>query len=334
MQCKVCQCEIVDDRYRLVAKWPFCLECFEQLGAKPSGAKAEGGNLNATQVMAPSAAQAPLEHGDAPTLPGLHAPPAPRHDGAAGGLNPQVPAPPRYDFTQPPAGGLNPQAPAAPRYDGAASGLNAQAPAEPSRSAKHTRCIACNRALSPNEEAPFGICVQCRTGLIAEPFKKLLEQDNKEAAEREKAREAAEAAAAAAAPVEVVTPGVLGKKTCAQCGRRLLEPGGYHVIDGQWFCPSCAHAAQTNAKPSEVKHQASAGPASMRAPGAPGGALPAAMLINCDACDRPTLSNDFDRIEGFSLCRPCVSVDLDGALSLARARHRAKLKKLKDEFLG
>jgi len=269
VQCKVCQREIVGDNYRLVAKWPFCLECFDGLGAKPP----EGDEVQRAHTPGPA-------HAEAAELP---------------------------------------------------------RPVPPPRPSRPAHCVSCARPLSPNEEAPFGICVQCRTGLIAEPFKKILEQDAKEAAEREKAREAAEETADTPMPLDIVPPGVLGKKTCAQCGRRLLEPGGYHVIDGQWFCPACAHEARTKAKPQDVRHPASAGtaPASVRAASLPAAVLaPPVVLVHCDACERPTLSNELDRVEGFSLCKPCVSVDSDGALSVARARHRAKLKKLKDEFLG
>jgi formylmethanofuran dehydrogenase subunit E len=262
VECKGCQSAIVEDQYRLVAEWPFCLECFERLRTGPARAK-----------------------------------PEPLPDGGASSPNLRPPSEPA----------LTP------------------APAPDPQRGRGAKCVACERSLSPGDEAPFGICVQCRTGLIADPFRRILEQEARETAAREKAEKAAEETASE--PQEIVPVGVLGKKTCAGCARRLLEPGGYHTIDGKFFCPACAYEARAKAQQREA---ASARAAVAVRSTRPASAVPAA----CEACDRPLAAADVEAVEGFSLCRPCISVDVEAALDVARARHRARLRKLREGLAG
>jgi hypothetical protein len=156
------------------------------------------------------------------------------------------------------------------------------------------------------------VCVECRGRLFAEPLARLLAQEE---AERE-AEERAAAEARIATPPEPVQPvGVAGKKTCAECGRRLIEPGGYKVLEGLPFCPACAHARP---------------PAAPSPP--PRATAPEAPATSCDACDRPlVVSSGADVVEGFFLCAPCRSVDVATALVVARAKHRARLLALARE---
>lgn len=155
--------------------------------------------------------------------------------------------------------------------------------------------------------------------LFAEPLRKLLAQEEAERAAAERA--AAEEASAARVPEPIEPVGVAGKKTCTACGRRLIEPGGYKMLDGRPFCPACAHAAAAHAE--TVVVTASTPP-------------PAdASKSSCDACERPLVNPPAeDAVEGFFLCAPCRTVDLATALIVARARHRQRLSALARQVAG
>jgi formylmethanofuran dehydrogenase subunit E len=167
----------------------------------------------------------------------------------------------------------------------------------------------------------LGICAKCRHELIVLPFQKVMEREARLGAAQ--AEEEQLALAAAAVPIprdEIFTPGTPGKKRCAQCARRLLEPGGYQVVDGKPYCPDCLTEVQ--AREATALAPTVGAPLQSREPTQP----------TCDACERPLAAADAALIEGFSLCRPCVRVDVETALSLARARHKARLRRLHDEL--
>lgn len=122
------------------------------------------------------------------------------------------------------------------------------------------------------------------------------------------------------------TPGS-GAVTCAGCERPMPGPGSYRVLRGKPYCAACvpffaqlpaaAYEAPAANSPSSI-------PASSSPLGRPG---------QCDCCRR-ALDQDAEQREGFELCSACLTSDAELALSVARARHRRALARLRSKLEG
>lgn len=98
------------------------------------------------------------------------------------------------------------------------------------------------------------------------------------------------------------TPGT-GTVHCTGCGRPMPGLGSYHLVDGKPQCPACF------ARAAHVQHVTrEANPAK-----------------RCDCCQRPLHAGHQRMERGFFLCLSCCDSDLELALGIARARHRAWL---------
>ena len=131
------------------------------------------------------------------------------------------------------------------------------------------------------------------------------------------------------------TFGEFGEKRCSQCERRVLEPNGYELRGEDVWCPMCAREhplvegeqqESTEAKPSvapsipQAEIPVPAIPSSM----SPGGHS-APVWLSCDSCGKSLPAAQFQQVEGFHICPPCLTTDRDAALHLAKARHRQEM---------
>ena len=135
------------------------------------------------------------------------------------------------------------------------------------------------------------------------------------------------------------TFGEFGEKRCSQCERRVLEPNGYELRGEDVWCPMCTrehplidveqNENTEEAKPSiaplipPLEVPAPATPSSMSLEG-----HSAPVWLSCDSCSKSLPAAQFQQVEGFHICPPCLTTDRDAALHLAKARHRQEMIEL------
>lgn len=191
-------------------------------------------------------------------------------------------------------------------------------------------CLVCDRDLGGVPAVVFlggELCGPCSAEMAAE-----LDAATQAPAPAAAAATSATAAAAPAAgagsaltppsaeEAPTFTPGS-GTARCAGCERPMPGPGSYRLLHGQPYCPACL-------------------PFYARlAPAAHGPAVPAAASglaeapSACDCCRR-ALDAAAQVRAGFNLCSACLSSDANLALSVARARHRRELARLRSTLEG
>jgi len=186
-------------------------------------------------------------------------------------------------------------------------------------------CSVCKRPLRPEEGKKLGIwsfCPECYGDL--ESFARAVESPDDEGA----GEDGAEGAGTAAQAVEEPEGGVAGVTIelakyirCKGCGRRIPQ-GGSKTVDGEPYCPDCYYAL---ADEKEGKSAAPPVPASPDQTDQSGIAPRRDGEDRCACCDRPLRKDSGGEVEGFALCRACLSTDPDLAVRIARERHRRLL---------
>lgn len=164
-------------------------------------------------------------------------------------------------------------------------------------------------------------------------------------AERAVVAPAASAADAPVSPAEpeaavAFTPGS-GAVTCAGCERPMPGPGSYRVLRGKPYCAACVPffarlppaVYETPAPSAPASGPASSAAASNDAVSNSPSSSPLARPGQCDCCRR-ALDEDAEPREGFELCSACLTSDAELALSVARARHRRALARLRSKLEG
>lgn len=193
-------------------------------------------------------------------------------------------------------------------------------------------CGTCDKPLTASEQGlklgDVVVCDACRQALIFEPMREIRRKEEAEEAARA-AREEAQKARRLA-PEDIVPVGVAGSKVCASCDRRLIEPGGYSWVGDKPYCPACAPAAREAAEQAGTPEPANDTVSRAAPSGAPGAAVANAGFGNCEACHRPFVEGRPKATQGFYLCEPCLEVDREGALELARQQHRKRLRALRE----
>jgi hypothetical protein len=109
-------------------------------------------------------------------------------------------------------------------------------------------------------------------------------------------------------------------------------PGSYRMIDGNPYCAACLpFFAQRHGSTSD----SGAGLCLPRPPSArqARGDTSPGSANSCDCCRR-ALEPGVSWLDGFRLCSACTGSDLELALSVARARHRRRLARLRAELEG
>lgn len=142
------------------------------------------------------------------------------------------------------------------------------------------------------------------------------------------------------------TPGT-GVVVCAGCERPMPGPGSYRLLRGKPYCAACVpffarlpaavYEAPASSGPASTS-PISSGPASSNpVPSGPASASPSSSPLarpgQCDCCRRG-LDPDAEPREGFELCSACLTSDAELALSVARARHRRALARLRSKLEG
>jgi hypothetical protein len=138
------------------------------------------------------------------------------------------------------------------------------------------------------------------------------------------------------------TPGT-GVVACAGCERPMPGPGSYRVLRGKPYCAACVPffarlpAAVYEAPASSGLPSGNSLPPSSPASSSPASASPSSSPLarpgQCDCCRR-ALDPDAEPREGFELCSACLTSDAELALSVARARHRRALARLRSKLEG
>jgi hypothetical protein len=52
----------------------------------------------------------------------------------------------------------------------------------------------------------------------------------------------------------------------------------------------------------------------------------------CESCGKEVPEDKLQTVEGFAICRACLSADAELAVQLARARHQKRLQRLREEL--
>ena len=181
----------------------------------------------------------------------------------------------------------------------------------------HVPCSVCKRPVRPEEAKKLGIwsfCPECYGEL--ESFARAAEPP-----EGEDAGAAAEEGGEPEGGIAGVAVELTGFITCKGCGRRIPR-GGSKIVDGEPYCPDCSYALSE-----KEKEKGAASP--VFTPPADVGRLASVAAEDgenrCGCCDRPLRKGSYDEVEGFALCRACLSTDPDLAVRIARERHRRLL---------
>jgi hypothetical protein len=230
------------------------------------------------------------------------------------------------------------------RRDGAAP--RARPPAPESRT-----CLVCDCDLSGAPAVVFlggEICGPCSAEMAAELEAAHVGPSTEPSvgAERALVAPTARAGDLAVGPAEPdtavpFTPGS-GAVTCAGCERPMPGPGSYRVLRGKPYCAACvpffarlpAAVYETPASPSAPASDLFASdPVSNDSVSNSPSSSPLARPGQCDCCRR-ALDQDAEPREGFELCSACLTSDAELALSVARARHRRALARLRSKLEG
>jgi hypothetical protein len=139
------------------------------------------------------------------------------------------------------------------------------------------------------------------------------------------------------------TPGS-GVAICAGCERPMPGPGSYRMLRGKPYCAACIpffarlepavyEAPAAAGGPASSASVSSRPASSVPASSVPASSSPQARPGQCDWCRR-ALDADAEQREGFELCSACLTSDAELALSVARARHRRALARLRAKLEG
>ncbi len=209
--------------------------------------------------------------------------------------------------------------------DGVAGGDSSEAAAV-------ARCSLCEKPIDPATAKDLGVwkfCADCMDGLARRP---------------DPPRPDPESGAVAPDEGEPESPRIRThvqmdvRRTifCDGCGRQIPEHGS-RGTDGKRLCPECFYGDPGGSDdPVPAEPEAGEGPAGE--PIAPKASADQAKApaddgpIRCECCDRPILSFPTETVEGYFLCRPCLTTDADAALEIARNRHKIRLKQLKTQI--
>jgi len=258
MQCKKCGKDVSGEEYRMVAEWPFCMECFHGLMEKP----AKKVEPLAEEVVKPEKKEAAVE----------------------------------VVF----------------------------------ETAKR-RCTLCEKEIFGDQYKKVGIwtfCPECHLEMTPRPKPPPPPEPEEEAVD-----EAEEAAMRARFRIKY-----MHRVKCVGCGKMIPE-GGSKQVDEEPYCPDCFYAL-----PEEVRQAAEeAAAAAMVAEEAelaevsPEETIPRKVPEletpeGCESCGKKLAEDKLQTVEGFAICKACLSSDAELAVHLARARHQKRLQRLKDEL--
>lgn len=113
---------------------------------------------------------------------------------------------------------------------------------------------------------------------------------------------------------------------CGGCGRTIPLGGGKET-NGKILCPECHVNFTIRRTPNDSEEPDSREKDSMAIRTEIGNP------DMCDCCGRkPRTAEALAEIEGFLICRACLSADSETALGIAREKHRRRLLRINDEI--
>ena len=174
-------------------------------------------------------------------------------------------------------------------------------------------CFVCREPMPDGPDTTLGglgICLSCREGLTLH-----IPEDEPAAAE-------ASVPMDEKPPGPMYTPGSTSIQFVA-CPKMMPGPGSYHEVDGAAYCAECFYAGKA-----EVASPVNADAAKPAMPVKQALGPTEGAGESCDACMRPLVQGEFDRISGFRICRACISSNQTLALAIARVRHERFLEKI------
>jgi hypothetical protein len=129
----------------------------------------------------------------------------------------------------------------------------------------------------------------------------------------------------------------------------MIPEGGSKQVEEEPYCPDCyyglpeevrqaaeeaaaAEMAVEDAEPAEAVDE-EAEPAEIIREESPPVELPDVEAPEgCESCGKEVPEDKLQTVEGFGICRACLSSDAELAVHLARARHQKRLQRLKEEL--
>jgi ribosomal protein L37AE/L43A len=185
-------------------------------------------------------------------------------------------------------------------------------------------CQVCNKELDNDQVKKVGIwkfCNKCHAELVfrsPEPVisKEIPGEDKDDATQ----------------PLGRVSVRMRQSVNCHACGRQILAVASKEV-DGNPFCPDCFYALpeqmdgdeKAEARQPEkedIKLAQKSVPA--RADSKP--------VKRCESCRKKIAQGDFNTVEGFVICRACLTTNQELAVQVAKKRHQKYLQKIEHEF--
>jgi hypothetical protein len=184
-----------------------------------------------------------------------------------------------------------------------------------------SRCQLCDKEIEGDQYKKVGIWIFCpdchldMTPRIKPPPPPEPEEETDEAEE--------EASIHARLHVKYIQ-----RVTCAGCNKRIPE-GGSRDVDGELYCPDCYYAlpeetrqASEEAETTEPGREEASPLEQPEVEAGPG----------CESCGKEISKEALQTVEGFGICRACLSSDAELAVHLARARHQKRLQRLKQDL--
>jgi len=278
MQCKKCGKDIAGEEHRMVAEWPFCLDCFQLLMDKPAE-KVEA------EAPVEIAAEAPAD---------------------------KVPEPEKEDVS--------------------VSVVFEQA---------RQKCTLCEKEIVGEQYKKVGIwtfCPECNLDMTPRPKPPPPPEPEEEVVDEEE-----EAALRARFRMKY-----MHRVKCAECGK-MIPQGGSKQVDEEPYCPDCyyglpeevrqaleeaavAEIAVEQAEPAKTPGE-EVEPAAISREEPPPVEIPGIEAPEgCESCGKEVPEDKLQTVEGFGICRACLSSDAELAVHLARARHQKRLKRLREEL--
>jgi len=193
-------------------------------------------------------------------------------------------------------------------------------------------CQVCNKELDNDQVKKVGIwkfCSKCHAELVfrsPEPvISKEIPGEDKDDAQKEKTETDTQ-------PLGRVRVRMNKSVNCHACGKQILAVASKEV-DGNPFCPDCFYALPEQMDV-DVKAEArqpekeDIKPAQKSEP-ATADSKP---VKRCESCGKKIMQGDFNIVEGFVICRACLTTNQELAVQVAKKRHQKYLQKIENEF--
>jgi hypothetical protein len=193
------------------------------------------------------------------------------------------------------------------------------------------RCTLCEKEIVGEQYQKVGIwmfCPECNLDMTPRP-----KPPPPPEPEEEPVDEAEEAAMRARFRVKYTH-----RVKCAECGK-MIPQGGSKQVDEEPYCPDCYYGLPEEVRQALEEAAAAemaveeAEPAEISQEEPPPEELPEVEApVGCESCGKDVPDDGLQTVEGFGICRACLSSDAELAVQLARARHQKRLQRLKEEM--